>query len=150
VSALQQRDLEIGKSRLDQFVFVGMNEMYDTSMVLLADVLGIPLVPSDFDKERAANRPKAYHDFMAMLTTNATLQAEIEWANQYDIGLYEHGRAKFCEQLRHSAALVHPMIEAELDKQNVCLDFWDARRDESGGGGLIPTTGDRIWSSIEN
>jgi hypothetical protein len=121
-----QRDLAVGKARIDQFVFVGMNEMYDTSMVLLADVLGIPLVPSDFDKERTANRPKAYHDFMVMLHTNATLQAEIEWANQYDIGLYEHGRAKFCEQLRQSAALVHPMIEAELDKQNVCLDFWAA------------------------
>lgn len=127
---LAQRDLAAGQARLDQFVFVGMNEMYDTSMVLLADVLGIPLVPADFDKERAANRPKAYHDFVAVLNTNSTLQAEIEEANQFDIGLYEHGRAKFCEQLRVSAALVHPMIEAELDKQNVCLDFWAAALEE--------------------
>ena len=38
-------DLEQGKRNLDKFVFVGLNEMYDTSMVLLGEALAIPLQP---------------------------------------------------------------------------------------------------------
>ena len=53
-------------------------------------------------------------------------QAGIERANHLDIGLYEHGRKLFCDKLRTSAALVHPMIETELNDKNVCLDFWEA------------------------
>ena len=48
-------ELERGKQVIDQFVFVGMNEMYDTSIrVLLADALRDSHVvePSDFDKAR--------------------------------------------------------------------------------------------------
>jgi hypothetical protein len=88
-------------------------------MVLLAEVLGIPLEPSDFDKERTSNRPTAYLAFNRMLKTNSTLQAEIATANALDIGVYEHGRSLFCDRLRRSSALVHPMIETELDQKNV-------------------------------
>ena len=109
---------------IDQFVFGGMNEMSDTSMVLLADALQIPMQPSDFDKERTANRVKAYASFLGELKTNTTLQREIHEANAIDIGIYEHARAKFCESLRTSPALVHPMIETELDSGNICFDLW--------------------------
>lgn len=71
---LTEEDMETGKANLDKFVFVGMNEMYDTSMVLLAEALDLPMTPADFDKERSTNRPKAYKDFMALLQTNTTLQ----------------------------------------------------------------------------
>jgi hypothetical protein len=119
-------DLEEGKAVLDKFVFVGMNEMYDTSMVLLADILNIPLMPSDFDKERTANRPTAYKEFVDNLGHNNTLKLWINTANSLDIGMYEHARKMFCGQLRNSPALLHPMIETELDnpKKNVCLDLW--------------------------
>jgi len=50
---------------------------YDTSMVVLAEALGIPLEPSDFDKERTANRPTAYIAFTKMLKTNTTLQVRL-------------------------------------------------------------------------
>lgn len=42
---LGPQDLEQGKRNLDKFVFVGLNEMYDTSMVLLGEALAIPLQP---------------------------------------------------------------------------------------------------------
>jgi len=47
---------------------------YDTSMVLLADALDLPMTPADFDKERSTNRPLAYKDFMAQFQSNTTLQ----------------------------------------------------------------------------
>jgi len=117
-------DLVKGKANLDRFVFVGMNEMYDTSMVLLADALDLKMTPADFDKERSANRPAAYKDFINHLHKNSTLQDEINEANKYDIGLYHHARKKFCGQLRSSSALLHPMLDIELDQRNVCLDLW--------------------------
>jgi len=54
---ITQDDCDLAKRNLDKFTFVGMNEMYDTSMVLLAEALGIPLQPVDFDKERTTSRP---------------------------------------------------------------------------------------------
>ena len=48
-------------------------------------------------------------------------------ANHLDIGVYEHGRKLFCSRLAASSALVHPMIETELDQKNVCLDLWAKR-----------------------
>ena len=80
-------DLIKGKRAIDQFAFVGFNEMYDTSMVLLAEALQIPLQPSDFDKERTANRVKAYSNFLKELKQNSTLQQEIHDANALDIGI---------------------------------------------------------------
>ena len=131
---LGEAELEKGKKAVDSFVFVGMNEMYDTSMVLLADALQIPMQPSDFDKERTANRVKAYANFLGELKTNATLQREIHDANAIDIGIYEHARAKFCRQLRTSPALVHPMIETELDSQNICFDLWQKAWGDGAAG----------------
>ena len=131
---LGDADLREATRRLDLFAFVGLNEMYDTSMVLLADALQLPLEASDFDKERTSNRPDAYRAFTKMLKTNVTLQAEIEEANRLDIGVYEHGRGLFCESLRTSPALVHPMIETELDTKNVCLDLWEKKVGNGAAG----------------
>lgn len=102
--------------------------MYDSSLVLMSELLQIPLLPQDFDKERTQERPVAYVRFAEKLSQNSTLQAGVEAANSLDMALYEFGRQLFCRQLMGSVALEHPMIETELDRKNICLDVWQVRR----------------------
>ena len=118
--------LETAKERLLEFTFVGVNEMYDSSLVLMSELLQIPLLPQDFDKERTQDKPAVYVRFAKKLKSNTTLQQAVLGANALDADLYEFGRQQFCRQLQNSVALEHPMIETELNsaEKNVCLDIW--------------------------
>lgn len=117
-------DLAEAKKNLLRFTFVGINEMFDTSLVLLAEALRITLEPQDFDKERTALRATEYSRFLVHLEGNSTLQRRIRDVNRLDMALYNFARQIFCTTLENSEALEHPMIEVELDQRNVCFDIW--------------------------
>lgn len=113
-------DLLVAKRVLDaKFALVGLFELFDHSVALLAHFAGIPLVADDFTRVRASHS-SAYNAFTAALRQRPSLVALIRQANTYDHQLHDYARERLCRDLRKADLLgrpcpsgPHPLADAE-------------------------------------
>lgn len=76
---------------IDRFFFVGLQEEFDLSAVLLARELGLNDRNVSVVKEREQQGMKQIKVKKAEITSNATLMQRVREVNDYDIRLYKLG-----------------------------------------------------------
>lgn len=98
-------DLVVAKTVLDtKFALVGLFELFDHSVALLAHLAGVPVVADDFTRVRASHS-SAYNAFTAALRQRPGLVGLIRQANAYDHELHDYARSRLCRDLRAAGLL---------------------------------------------
>jgi hypothetical protein len=133
------------EENLRKFDFVGINEMYNSSLLLLGHALGTATAPSDFYREREATT-RQYAAFKQKLRTNATRAAAIESANKWDVLLYNFTSGLFCHRLRLAGLWDHPMVAKERALSGRCTgpstyDLGGQRGIADAEGGMLADGG---------
>lgn len=148
-SYLTEEHLEVAMRTLRRFRFLGLQEAYNSSVLLLAKTFGLgsALDPLDFAKERHTNPEEAYACkgySRRGLTYDPRICRAVMEANQLDVRIYEGVHREFCERLKAAGLWEHPMVQAEItgarlcglldwsDKEQFCAQFetseWEERR----------------------
>mmetsp|Transcript_14678 Transcript_14678/g.29343 ORF Transcript_14678/g.29343 Transcript_14678/m.29343 type:complete len:543 (+) Transcript_14678:97-1725(+) len=132
-TTLDERHLETANRILARFRFVGLQEAYNSSVLLLARTFDMEdrLQVSDFAKVRHTpaeeiRNCKGYR--RRAVGSDAVVCREVMRANHLDVQLYEMIHRNFCRRLELHGLRGHPMVESELTAGSLCstLDFSDS------------------------
>ena len=93
--ALPDSALEEAKANLETFTFVGFQDRFDESVVLLQEALGLPMIPYGSSKHVNTERP-------SLEQVGEQERAAIVAGNQLDIALFEWARGRFYPALEAS------------------------------------------------
>lgn len=127
---LDEGHLAAAKRMLGLFRFVGFQEAYNSSVLLLGATFGLELDGSDFEKARHTEddelyRCKGYR--RRNVGNDATVCRAVMRANWADCALYEAAHRDFCARLLKHGLMRNPMVIEELGRSGLCgeLDFSD-------------------------
>lgn len=104
---------------INRFFFVGLQEEFDVSAVLLAREIGLKDSNVTVVKEREQQGMKQIKLKKAEITSNATLMARVREVNNYDLRLFKLAVRRFCQ-----IASKHPDLFAQI-KQRGKVDCSD-------------------------
>jgi hypothetical protein len=94
-------DLDRAKSVLSSYTVVGLLELYEVSIGLTLQSLGVELDEDvDFLHERSKGESTDRLDLKKRVETEVGLRQKIEEANSLDIELYDWAVKRFCEKLK--------------------------------------------------
>jgi len=130
-TSLSERHLETANRVLARFRFVGLQEAYNSSVLLLARTFDMEdrLEASDFAKERSSGEEVLCREYKRRaVATDPVVCREVMRANHLDVQLYEMIHRNFCRRLELHGLRGHPMVESELTAGSLCstLDFSDS------------------------
>ena len=89
------------------FAVVGVFELFDHSVALLAAMAGVPVAAADFERVRATHSPQ-YAAFSDALRRDDGLARAAFDANRHDATLHVWASSRLCAQLRHHGLLDLP------------------------------------------
>mmetsp|Transcript_11369 Transcript_11369/g.26708 ORF Transcript_11369/g.26708 Transcript_11369/m.26708 type:complete len:635 (+) Transcript_11369:210-2114(+) len=129
-SGLDGRHLATAKRILGRFRFLGLQEAYNASVLLLAHEFKVDLDPADFDMERSSGKEEALlcRGFRRrQVASDARVCRHVMRANHLDSNLYEFVHREFCRRLEAAGLMGHPQVARELEAGALCssLDFGD-------------------------
>ena len=116
---------------LNRFRFVGLQEAYNSSVLLLASIFNLDaLGPADFAKQRHTSEEelmlcKGYR--RRAVGSDPVVCRAVMRANHLDVKLYEFAHRAFCARLETHGLRDHPAVTQELAGAKLCgeLDWSD-------------------------
>jgi hypothetical protein len=126
-SETDERHLETAKLILNRFRYVGLQEAYNSSALLLASVFDLDeLESSDFAKQRHTSEEelmlcKGYR--RRAVGSDPTVCRAVMRANYLDVQLYEFAHRAFCSRLEAHGLRNHPAVAQELAAAKLCGDL---------------------------
>lgn len=119
--------METAKLILNRFRYVGLQEAYNSSVLLLASVFDLDeLESSDFAKQRHTSEEelmlcKGYR--RRAVGSDPTVCRAVMRANYLDVQLYEFAHRAFCGRLEAHGLRNHPVVTQELTAAKLCGDL---------------------------
>jgi len=123
--------LQTAELILNRFRFVGLQEAYNSSVLLLASIFNLDaLGPADFAKQRHTSEEelmlcKGYR--RRAVGSDPVVCRAVMRANHLDVKLYEFAHRAFCARLETHGLRDHPAVTQELAGAKLCgeLDWSD-------------------------